>query len=143
MLEIIETSIIQDKPPSFPALPLAALLDQPALLVGGEEGKHQVVIRLVGDLEGLFLDAGVDGNQHCPRQIPARVNPLVLSEELLLRDLDLDVVVVEGGVEHDDGEGQDVDSVAVGEGSRILIAVVSREHVHDPNNSVVSSDPVV
>ena len=119
------------------------LFKKPSLALRGEEGVHEVIVSLVRDLERLLLDAPEDGLQHIRGEILARVDPLVLLDELLSADLHLGVGVVEGGVEHDDGEGQDVHSVAVGEGSRILIAVVSREHVHDPNNSVVSSDPVV
>ena len=134
MFEVVETTVTEDEPPPLPVLPGAALLDQPALLVGGEEGEHEVVVGLVRDLEGLLLDAGVDGEEHLPRQVLSRVDPLILGQELVLGDLHLDVLVVEGGVEHDDGEGEDVHSVTVSEGARVLTAVVGGKHRHDSVN---------
>ena len=134
MLEVIQTSIIEDKPPPLPALPGSSLLDEPAFLVGGEKREHEIVVGLVRDLEWLLFDARVDGKEHIPWQILASIDTLVLSNELVLSDLHLDVLVVERGVEHDDGEGEDVHSVTVSEGARVLTAVVGGKHRHDSVN---------
>ena len=136
MFEVVETTVTEDEPPPLPVLPGAALLDQPALLVWREEGEHQVVVRLVRDLERLLLDVGVDGCQHLPREVSASVHPLVLCDELLLSDPELlvDVLVVEAGVEHDHGEGENVDCVAGGESARIVRAIMFSEGRHYPVN---------
>ena len=136
MFEVVETTITEDEPPPLPVLPGAALLDQPALLVWREEGEHQVIVRLVRDLERLLLDVVINGGQHLPRQVSAGINPRVLGDELLLSDAELlvDVLVVKGGVEHDDGEGEDVDGVAGGESGRVVRAVMFSEGRHDPVN---------
>ena len=42
------------------------------------------------------------------RQVPSVVDPPVHGDEALQRGLVLDVGIVEAGVQHDDGEGQDV-----------------------------------
>ena len=47
------------------------------------------------------------GLEHVCRQILARVDALVLLDKHVRRDLHLGVGVVEGGVEHDDREGED------------------------------------
>ena len=136
MFEVVETAVTEDEPPPLPVLPGAALLDQPTLLVWGEEGEHQVIIGLVRDLERLLLDVVINGRQHLPREVSASINPVVLSDELLLSDAELlvDVLVVESGVEHDHGEGEDVDGVAGGEGARVVGAVMLSEGRHDPVN---------
>ena len=54
-----------------------------------------------------------------------------MGHELLEGDLLSDVGVVEGRVEHDDGEGEDVASVRLVEKVRVLVAVVQRERLHD------------
>ena len=56
-LKIVQTVVIEDEPPPLPALVPAALLPQPALLVGVEEGVHQVIAVVLRDLERLRLDA--------------------------------------------------------------------------------------
>ena len=47
------------------------------------------------------------GLEHVCRQVLARVDALVLLHKHVRRDLHLGVGVVEGGVEHDDREGED------------------------------------
>ena len=115
---------------------LTHLLHEPALSLRGEECVHQVIVRLVRDLERLLLNVVINGRQHLPREVSASINPVVLSDELLLSDAELlvDVLVVEGGVEHDHGEGEDVDGVAGGEGARVVGAVMLSESRHDPVN---------
>ena len=58
-LKIVETVVIQDEPASLPALVASSLLPQPALLVWVEESVHQVIAIILGDLEGLRLDAEI------------------------------------------------------------------------------------
>ena len=110
------------------------LLHQPAFALWREECVHEVVIGLVRDLEGLLLDVPVDGLQHIVGQVPPRVDPPILLDELLRRDLDLGVGVVEGGVEHDDGEGQDEAGVSLIKDVGILLAVMFSKCVHDAVN---------
>ena len=136
MFEIVETTVTEDKPPPLPVLPGAALFDQPALLVRREEGEHEIIVRLVRDLERLLLDVVINGCQHLPGQVSAGIYPLVLGDELLLSDpeLPVDILVVEAGVEHDHGEGEDVDGVAGGESARVVRTVMLSEGRHDPIN---------
>ena len=110
------------------------LFKQPSLALRGEEGVHEVIISLVRDLERLLLDASEDGLQHVGGQVLAAVDPLVLLDELLSADLHLGVGVVEGGVEHDDGEGEDEAGVPLLEDVGVLLAVVSSEGVHHTVN---------
>ena len=110
------------------------LFEKPSLALRGEEGVHEVIISLVRDLERLLLDAPEDGLQHVGGQVLAGVDPLVLLDELLSADLHLGVGVVEGGVEHDDGEGEDEAGVPLLEDVGVLLAVVSSEGVHHTVN---------
>ena len=110
------------------------LFKQPSLALRGEEGVHEVIISLVRDLERLLLDASEDGLQHVGGQALAGVDALILLDELLSADLHLGVGVVEGGVEHDDGEGQDEAGVPLIEDVGILLAVMFRKCVHDAVN---------
>ena len=110
------------------------LFEKPSLALRGEEGVHEVIISLVRDLERLLLDAPEDGLQHVGGQVLAAVDALVLFDELLSTDLHLGVGVVEGGVEHDDGEGEDEAGVPLLEDVGVLLAVVSSEGVHHTVN---------
>ena len=110
------------------------LFEKPSLALRGEEGVHEVIISLVRDLERLLLDASEDGLQHIGGQVLAGVDSLVLLDELLSTDLHLGVGVVEGGVEHDDGEGEDEAGVPLLEDVGVLLAVVSSEGVHHTVN---------
>ena len=47
-------------------------------------------------------------HQHGPGEVLARVDAPVLADEAVERGPDLDVGVVQHGVEHDDGEAEDV-----------------------------------
>ena len=132
MLEVVEATVAEDEPSAFPAFPRSSLLDQPSLTVWREESEHQVVVVLVGDLKWLLLDVSVDCLEHVACKIFARVNSFVLSNELLLGDLDLDIFVVEGGVQHDNGKGQNVDSVTVGECILVLMAILVCKRRHHP-----------
>ena len=108
--------------------------EKPSLALRGEEGVHEVIISLVRDLERLLLDASEDGLQHVWWEILPRIHPLVLFDELFVTDLHLGVGVVEGGVEHDDGEGEDEAGVPLLEDVGVLLAVVSSEGVHHTVN---------
>ena len=110
------------------------LFKKPALALRGEECVHEVIVSLVRDLEGLLLDASEDGFEHVWREILPRIHSLVLLDELLVTDLHLGVGVVEGGVEHDDGEGEDEAGVPLLEDVGVLLAVVSSEGVHHTVN---------
>ena len=110
------------------------LFKKPSLALRGEEGVHEVIVSLVRDLEGLLLDASEDGFEHVWREILPRIHSLVLFDELLVTDLHLGVGVVEGGVEHDDGEGEDEAGVPLLEDVGVLLAVVSSEGVHHTVN---------
>ena len=115
---------------------LTNLFHQPSLSLRGEECVHQVIVRLVRDLERLLLNVVINGRQHLSREVSASINPVVLSDELLLSDAELlvDVLVVEAGVEHDHGEGENVDCVAGGESARIVRAIMFSEGRHYPVN---------
>ena len=134
VLEVVKAAVTEYKPSSFPTFPGPSLLHQPAFSVRGEEGEHQVIISLVRNLERLLLDISVDGLKHVYWKITATVNSFILSNELLHSDLDLDILVVEGCVQHDDGEGQDVDGVTVGEHPLVLLTVILSKRRHDPVN---------
>ena len=110
------------------------LFEKPSLALRGEEGVHEVIVSLVRDLERLLLDAPEDGLKHVGGQVLAAVDALVLLDELLSADLHLGVGVVEGGVEHDDGEGEDEAGVPLLEDVGVLLAVVSSEGVHHTVN---------
>ena len=56
------------------------------------------------DAKGSIPEYGL---LHINREILASVDTLVLLDELLNSDLHLGVGVVQGGVQHDDGERQD------------------------------------
>ena len=133
-LEVVETVVVEDEPPPLPALVPAALLPQPAFLVGVEEGVHQVVAVILGDLEGLRLDALVEGHEQLPRQVLSVVDASVHGDELLHAGLLLDAGVVEAGVEHDDGEAEHVAGVGVGEDVGVELAVALGECLHHPVN---------
>ncbi len=60
-------------------------------------------------------------------QILSAVDAPVLRHKLLEGDLLSDVWVVEGSVQHDDGEGEDVAGVSLVEQVWVLLAVVQRE----------------
>ena len=110
------------------------LFEKPSLALRGEEGVHEVIVSLVRDLERLLLDAPEDGLQHIRREILPRIHSLILLDELFVTDLHLGVGVVEGGVEHDDGEGEDEAGVPLLEDVGVLLAVVSSEGVHHTVN---------
>ena len=99
--------------------PPSALLDEPPLPLRAEEGVHEVVVGLLRDPERLVPDGAVDHLEHVPRQVAAAVHAAVLPHELLLGDgggpaaAGGNVRVVQGRVQHDDGEGEDVAGVAV------------------------------
>lgn len=57
VLEVIEAVVVEDEPSPLPRLVAAALLHEPALAVRVEERVHEVVAVVLGDLEGLRLDA--------------------------------------------------------------------------------------
>ena len=105
----------------------AALLPQPALLVGVEEGVHQVVAVVLGDLEGLRLDRVEERDEQLPGQVLAVVDAPVHGDELLHRRLVLHTGVVQAGVEHDDGEAEHVARVGVGEDVWVELAVALGE----------------
>ena len=71
-------------------------------------------------------------HQHWPGEVLARVDAPVLADEALDVGPGPDVGVVEHGVEHDDGEAEDVAGVALLEEPRVLLAVALRERLHDP-----------
>ena len=56
VLEVVEALVRKNEPPPLPGLPGPSLLLQPALLLRLEEGVHQVVVRLIRDLEGLLFN---------------------------------------------------------------------------------------
>ena len=81
--EIVEASIVENKPTSLPGSPLPAtlickvetlsklnlnpsknLFFQPPLMLGGEESVHEIIIGFVRKLERFSLDASVDCFQH-------------------------------------------------------------------------------
>ena len=110
------------------------LFEKPSLALRGEEGVHEVIVSLVRDLEGLLLDASEDGFEHVWREILPRIHSLVLLDELLVTDLHLGVGVVEGGVEHDDGEGEDEAGVLLLEDARVLFTEGRCKRLHDSVN---------
>ncbi len=113
--------------------PPSALLDQPPLPLRREEGVHEVVVGLVGYPEGLLPDVPVDELEDVPGEVAAAVDPPVLPDELLGGDLGpADVGVVQGRVQHDDGEADDVAGVRLVEQVRVLLAVAAGEGLHHP-----------
>ena len=122
-LEVVEAIVVQDKPPPFPALVAASLLPEPALPIGVEEGVHEVVAVVLGDLEGLGFDAVVERHEELAGQVAPVVDPAVHGDELVDGRLVLDARVVQGRVQHDDGERQDVARVGVGENIGVELAI--------------------
>lgn len=57
--EVVQAVVVQDEPPPLPTFVAATLFPQPALFVGVEEGVHEVVAVIFGDLEGLGFYAFV------------------------------------------------------------------------------------
>ena len=104
MLEIVQTTITQNKPSSLPAFPSPSLLHQPSFSVRGEEREHEVIVIFIRNLERLFFNVLVNSLKHIFSYIFSTVNSFILSNKLLHRDLDLHVLVVQGSVQHDDGE---------------------------------------
>ena len=103
-------------------------------MFGREECVHEIVVRFVRKLKSFRLDASVDRLEHIWRQILARVYPSVLVDKLLGGDVDVGVGVVEGGVEHDDGEGEDEAGVLLLEDARVLFTVGRCKRLHDSVN---------
>jgi len=130
VLEVIEAAIVEDEPTSLPGLPAPSLLQKPPFSFGRKESVHKIVISFIRNLERFFLDVPEDCFEHVRRQVAARVDAFILLYELLRRDLHLRVWIVEGGVEHDDGEGEDETGVMLLEDVWILTAVVAGEGIH-------------
>jgi len=82
VLEVIQTTVVEDKPTPLPTFPASSLLHKPALPFGGKESVHEVIIRLVRNFERFFLDIPKNSFQHIRGQVPPRVDPLVLLYEL-------------------------------------------------------------
>lgn len=51
VFEIVKAIVVEDEPAAFPAFVAASLFPEPALLVGVEEGVHEVVAIVFGNFE--------------------------------------------------------------------------------------------
>mmetsp|Transcript_4818 Transcript_4818/g.19318 ORF Transcript_4818/g.19318 Transcript_4818/m.19318 type:complete len:356 (+) Transcript_4818:648-1715(+) len=130
--EVVQAGVRKDEPVLVPGAHEAfAHLAQPAGLDGSHEGSVlalEVVLLLHADLVGL--DAVVAGLQKLLRQRLPIVDASVVVDELphghllALRE----APVVQVGVQHDDGEGQDEGCVGVGKHAlRVLLVIGRRE----------------
>ena len=70
------------------------LLHEPALSLRGEECVHQVIVRLVRDLERLLFDVSEDCVQHVGWQILPGVYSSVLFNELFRSDFHLGIGIM-------------------------------------------------
>ena len=120
--------------PPLPALVSSSLLPQPSFPVRIEERVHEVVAVVLRDLEGLRLDAFVQADEQLLGEVAAVVDTAIHGDELLHAGLVLHARVVQARVEHDDGEGEDVAGVRVGEDVRVELAVPLGEALHHAVN---------
>ena len=110
------------------------LLQKPTLSLRRKKSIHKIVVGLIRDLEGFFLDISEDSFQHIWGQVFARVDSFILFDELFSGDLHLGVGIVKSSVEHDDGEGEDEASVRLLKDVRILTAIMRSKAIHHPIN---------
>lgn len=134
VLKVVEAVVVEDEPPPLPGLVAAALLHEPPLTVGVEEGVHEIVPIILWDLEGLSLDAFVEALQQLPWQVISIVNASVHGDELLNGLLVLDGWVVKRGIQHDDCKGQHKASVRVLEDGGVELTVAVGKSLHHPVN---------
>ena len=81
-----------------------------------------------------MCDIKVDLREQLFRQVLPRVDASIIRQEFRERHLLFDLRRVRVGVEHDDGKGEDVRGVIVGERLGVLFAVMRAEGAHDPVN---------
>lgn len=132
VFEIVQAVVVQDEPAPLPTLVPAALLPEPALLVRIEERVHQIVAIVFGDFERFGLDALVQTDEKLARKILPHIDASVHVDELLDCGLLFNAGVVQAGVEHYNGEGEDVAGVRVFEDVvlALTVAVALREALH-------------
>lgn len=134
IFEIVQAVVVQDEPSSFPRFVSAALLPQPTLLVRIEERMHQIITIVFRYFKRFSFDAIVEADQQFSGQILALVDAPVHVDELLYRGFFLDAGIVQTGIEHDDGEREDVTGIRVFENVvvALALAVPFREAFHHP-----------
>lgn len=134
IFEVIQAVVIEDEPTSLPAFVSPALFPQPTFFVGVEERVHKIIAIVLRNFEGLGSDGLVQRLQQFSRQISTVVDASVHGDELLNGGLVFDWRIVQGSVQHDDGEAQHVTSVGVGENVGVQLTIALSEAFHHAVN---------